>query len=741
MSTRYFRRQRAIAWLLIAALPASLALTLAGCGGGGNSGDATAMPETRITPQAVAGTLNAAEVGGAGLTIVSALAAPAAVGAGGAFTTRVSDVGAQLLLAQDAGGQVRGLGFTIPGARGRAAAPTIDAESTALSLLFLTPGIMALDPDEAAQRVDEVKALAAFAPFAAYLKTALAETTVTALKDYAQCATLENACLDEWFALHPIGQPQALTRGNLARVTPIDSDKANAAAMTFEQVPSIYLAPYTGNQQVNITNNGWRFVEIYRRSEPRFNNPNHPPNSWTTVSNQTFGVLKGVNGLSVGSLLTGQATSGSSITDTLPNRDNFQSFDYYVVGPGCKGPKVDTPADFPGNGFNALGCTVVWTVLLPVLSFVSGWGDLFRKANPKQLETLVTSIWNLYKGAAPVHDIIGSVNNDLLSGTKLGIASGIINIALTFIGVIVSAIAAGTGATIVTLLGIVHVTVTGPAVVAVAAGIAAALAAIGTVMSSLNVLAGVGAFFTLPPVLHLTMKDYHIGLILETSPTADHAVAPTGKEPDYFTITATVRHFEDNQNPGTDIPAGDVVANAKVTFTTDLGAFIKQQTPTATLAGETGPSGTAQACLASAKGGVATVTVKVKETHPFGDAAVTEKTLKLTFGSTYTLDIDGAGGGWPSVDDDLNVYLNGKQIHTDHDNMPRYNAPVVFPAKKGDELVITVSDNGGSWGGGPFYLHDDHGHSTLVAAAYGQWGPTNNTVSTVMWTIKHTILW
>lgn len=135
-----------------------------------------------------------------------------------------------------------------------------------------------------------------------------------------------------------------------------------------------------------------------------------------------------------------------------------------------------------------------------------------------------------------------------------------------------------------------------------------------------------------------------------------------------------------------------------------------------------------------------TITCKVYtldgQTHEY--LGKVETTAKVVF-NAYTLDNGQGYNG--QVDDDLNVYVNGVPVFEDHDNKPLWIPAIHFTAKKDDTLLVTVSDNGGSWGGGPFYLKDKKGRSLFIGPSNGSWGPTYNSTSVVMLSYTTKIPW
>lgn len=607
-------RMRAIAFLLLVVFPATPLLLLTGCGGGGNIVRPAQTSTYIITPTPVAGTLNADQIGGTALTIYSSLGQPATVQSTGAFATQVSDVGTQMLLAKDAGGKLRGLGMNIPaGRRGRATPLVIDAENTALGLLFLTPGICACDPGEAAQRVTDVKALAGFRPFADYLTTALKTTDVgTLVQSDTQFAALEKACIDAWFQQHPLVAGLGASREDIKSYTILSPSPGYEANIFFKDTTTNQDA-YNNARTFEITNNAWRFVEIYRKDTRRESHLT----SWTTASTGLFSLLKGVNGVSMGSLLTGQATSGGTIND-VPPRNTDEKSEYYIVGPGWKTPEVDWPADIPSRGYNALGATVTWSLMLPILSLIGGLGDLYKQVNPTVLALASTKLWEDISKNQTIHDITGSILNDLSSGDEKSITSGIINLAVTALALFAGS---GTMAAFLTTVGV-------PSAAAIAAGTVTTLALVSAAMSLNNIINAIQGWASYPTITRFTVEDYHIGLVLTATPESGGSLPANGI--DKLTLTATVKHFTDTQDyTSSDPPAGPVVSNAKLHFATSLGTITEKNSTTYDTV--TDANGQAVIHVTSIKGGEAKVDVKASETHNGLDSAAIMKSVTMNY--------------------------------------------------------------------------------------------------------------
>ncbi|MBI1756396.1 MAG: hypothetical protein HYR64_04730 [Fimbriimonas ginsengisoli] len=168
-----------------------LALAIPGCGGGG--GGLAALPV------ALAGTIDRSEIGGATLTVTSALQSGSPVGAGGDFATTTYPNRAILAAALDGGVKVRGLTTLFP--PGRAGGTQIDAASTALTLAMMSPGAATNDPTEARTVQGQLQGLAAFGDFVTYLRANLPSQSLDVLVAQAQYQALLGAVLAAYGAL------------------------------------------------------------------------------------------------------------------------------------------------------------------------------------------------------------------------------------------------------------------------------------------------------------------------------------------------------------------------------------------------------------------------------------------------------------------------------------------------------------------------------------------------------------
>ena len=123
---------------------AAIGTWLAGCGGGG------AAPAAQV--EGVTGSLNVSQIGGSQLKVFSVFDGLAEV-VNGSFTTKVSEDMLQTLLVSDGNEKLRAMTIHISGKP-----LEVDASSTAVAIVFLTPGISTLDKTAGAARVLVIQA-------------------------------------------------------------------------------------------------------------------------------------------------------------------------------------------------------------------------------------------------------------------------------------------------------------------------------------------------------------------------------------------------------------------------------------------------------------------------------------------------------------------------------------------------------------------------------------------------------
>ncbi|MHB8764436.1 MAG: hypothetical protein ACYDA8_08910 [Deferrisomatales bacterium] len=298
----------------------------------------------------MAGTVNRDEVPLAGLRVISAWQAPVPVAADGTFTATASTEGAQLLFAVDGENRQRGLAIAIPGA----ASPAFDAEQTALALLFLIPGILAVEPGEAEDRAAELAALGSFPAFVGYLRAAMPTRTLNEIAAEPEYAARLNACVDEWYAAHFLPARAARAHAQL------DTRGLMRLAVLDDADPS--------RTKIRISNGAFRQVVIQRVDKGA---------NGAITGNATVGVLDGATAASWGTLLAGTFLDWATTTDTTDLRTSAVS-EYWGVGIGFAQsdvPEVPLVID-PEKEEEVVVKTLVFYLLFPVIDLVLGSGKL-----------------------------------------------------------------------------------------------------------------------------------------------------------------------------------------------------------------------------------------------------------------------------------------------------------------------------------------------------------------------------
>jgi hypothetical protein len=341
-----------------------VAMLVAACGGGGGGGGSTAPAAT--TAQAE-GSVNAVEIGGTGLNVLSAQQATTADVKNGAFTTTVSTQGPQLLFLQDSAGKIRGLTLSLPSNSSTASIMAADAKSTALALLFLSPGITTSNSAQAKQVFTALQQMTSFAQFLAFLQ---ANLPTRALDDLVQNVTYQSlltACLTEWPGVVvtlppvPVASLNPLAFAVEPEVTPASTSTANiqSGGVTLEVTPG-----YTGalDLQATLSNYALRSVMVYEVLD-----------DGTSQSLVTSFRLDGAKALKLTSWLTGSigAPTTYTVKTSFPNANS--KLQYSIVGMGLWSTTGTLP---PGFSSSDLLYPVVKDdlnyVVLPMLDFVTG---------------------------------------------------------------------------------------------------------------------------------------------------------------------------------------------------------------------------------------------------------------------------------------------------------------------------------------------------------------------------------
>lgn len=313
-------RRRRAAWGAVSGVLSSAALLIvASCGGGGAAGGGGGGGGGGGTPP-TGNVVGRAAIPGVGsptsLTIVTARQSSAAVDALGDYRTTVAVDAAQVVAAIDASGRVRGLALSVPDGSGHPPGSlAIDAESTALALLFLSPGVLTTNPTEAAARATFLRGRPTFGNLASHLASELASRSLPEVAASAAYDNLLRACLADWLQTR---QPDG-GRGIVA-----DS----ALHGTSLSLPSDLAQNDGRNATVVVSNGGWRFLGVYRRTVSA-------DGSLSAISPvyQGTGCLSGAAASHLHAVLGASGTAGSG-SDGPQDLGAAAETHYYFAGPG-----------------------------------------------------------------------------------------------------------------------------------------------------------------------------------------------------------------------------------------------------------------------------------------------------------------------------------------------------------------------------------------------------------------------
>ena len=588
MARRIGLRMRAFtSYLLMVTLVATPLLAGLGCGGsappnGNGGGDG-------IDTGAASGTVDTSEIGGDTLRVYSALAGPATVDASGGFSTTVSEESAQLLIAMDDSNDLRGLCVTAPppvaGASTRATI-TFDADATATALLFTVPGILALDPEEAAARIAELQGYESFTRFADYLRQHLPDESLNSLVAAGGgYEGLFEACVTEWLAAHPVVSESAGARADneLSVILPAQGDRAGFDVTI--QDSSSY-----PNMSMLLENNGWRWVEVRRRDESTPATGGEVTWSWAVIDPS----MAGVNGFTWGSMFTGTPFDGGTKEDAL-NFSGLEAAEYWVKGPGFKASNVPAVAEGPPGaqpfGGDAWGKSVVLYIAMPFICLLGGIGEASKLLGSRIIQ-LTNDTWNVIAGAESVAEAKLALITLITSGGDVrAIVRGLLDL--------VNAV----------LLAMASMTVLEPVLAAiVGAGAAAELAPLiatgltiaSATMGAANLGCAVAAWSGYPVATYFQVVPTPYGIILKADPNM-LTVAPGAT-----TVIATAKEWASGQDPNAGHPPeGIPMEGVALTVTTTLGHFA--ESGAATLTATTGVDGEVSGTLLSDTAGSAVI--------------------------------------------------------------------------------------------------------------------------------------
>jgi hypothetical protein len=424
MST--YPRRDFLFWLARAvALTAGAAGTAAGCGGsGGGSGGGNAstpslsalttptpVPTPIATPipttpplSGVPVQVSLAEIGGGDLTIPSLYQGQIAVGSGGIAALTQSTVGAQLHLVTDPLGKLRAAAITVPSLFGTAApAIVFDARTTALALIFLTPGILTVDPTEAAKRLAQIATLSDFSALVTFLGQNL---PLTALGDLATGTTLPNlmsGCIGQYFLSSP--GTRAVSRRTTRRgQTELTSDIFSAQWLTGTLA--------NGEPVFEGLNDAWRWTSVVAQKLAADGTTETGPPVALAFTGTGFGAVAGaaLDGPFPAHSWSEFASDSAPIADSgagtttagIANDHATAVLRLWVYGPGgTSSETVAAPAAIDALQAKAAawGQSILGYIVAPLMDLILG-GPILLPHGP----ALIDVVWNQIGASVSIED-------------------------------------------------------------------------------------------------------------------------------------------------------------------------------------------------------------------------------------------------------------------------------------------------------------------------------------------------
>ncbi len=351
--------------------------------------------------------VDTSEIGAPSVRVLSAWDEEKVITASQGADLSVSEEGAQLLFALDSSNKLRGLALSIPGVHGKARGEEIrfGARSTALSLLMLSPGILTVDPFEAAARVSELSSLPEFESFESALGTRLRSQALSDLLRDPEVDSLGAAVLRAWVA-----EDSARAR-KLGILAP-------AVGGFSVQVTS---TQNRANTQMLLTNSAWRFVNVYRREL-----------QWGGAEKQVVPVADGLNSMmgarpfSWVSLFTSTLNTPATRQDAIDftASRNVGSAQYWITGPGF-GASATLPPTVSSDNLDAWGMSLAYYAVFPIIDLILGTSNLLGRAAD------VAFAWSTTRAATP--DVQSLIDSDPL-GLPTAAVNSIIRISTLLAG-------------------------------------------------------------------------------------------------------------------------------------------------------------------------------------------------------------------------------------------------------------------------------------------------------------------
>lgn len=394
---------------LFAGAMAFLLLVGVGCGGGGGGGNIVSPPdedETEVETVEVSGNLDLEDLPDGDYTVGSFWGGEQPVANEGSLSQTVSSETNNVLVVGDDGDRVWAMAISSP-AGGGAEDLTIDAQSTAWSLVAISPGIASSDPTQMAQVKLEMTSLPEYQEFADLVSEVYGTQDLGTILARADVNEALSSCLSAWQDSFIPDEPSA------------DGDKRFPGDDGL--MDSFRIETEDGNDPANtrvtLKNFGWRYVKVFRELQDLNGNRislteiDAGPLLLPTHS------MVGANTLSWGRLLSSLVTGNPVYTPGV-YEDTFDAsygtdidqVEYYSFGLGLQELPEDIPVDLADvNLTDTYFITIVQYVVIPVLDIFLGLSDLYDWAESSEILEVVGEIWTAVGDELAVGGLIETI--------------------------------------------------------------------------------------------------------------------------------------------------------------------------------------------------------------------------------------------------------------------------------------------------------------------------------------------
>lgn len=417
-----------------------LLFNILGCEKDSNSvePDQTELPDSpsdSTETLAVSGTISMKDFGEGSLNILS-LRDPDNTGtidSIGNFKTIVSRNGCQLLFVTDDAGELRGLAISILKYEEDGIDNLeINAESSLLGVLMLSPGIISVSRDAVRSRIAEFRTISRYQETLDIFKQRLPKEKLTDILSDESIKTSLREITDAWFE-------------NFSEYDQITPGKMHSRVKGGSFLNLTFPEKVEGAIEVELSNRNWRHVKLLSRA---LNRDGVLVNNGVVV--EARDVKGGISG-TWGTFLTGTLGSPTKFKfnqhfgpiGNCENSDNFVAKrEYWIIGPGAA--QVDLQLEIPGDIYSE--ATIYWQeangtaldyVIFPFINMVIGVRDLKNYFKSEEATLLYKDLSTKYGQAKQVKNFIDVLEKDGIDKAK-AIEAALADLAVFMVGVMIN---------------------------------------------------------------------------------------------------------------------------------------------------------------------------------------------------------------------------------------------------------------------------------------------------------------